>query len=319
MAGSMAGFWALLAAWVIWALDSSIVRWLGDVPSLVLAGITLTFGGLSTIGPGIIALRRSKVHIPGAYWLLFAFYVVFCTALADLCYVAAVKNLNPGLVSVTLRSQLVIAVLLGIWILQERISRLTLVGIVVIMLGNILMGCYRCGAGRSAGQSALLGWLLALLAMLLWSATPVIAKVLLRRFTPLALSGLRLTAAGVLLLLLSLLVDGPGCYRTLNARQWLLFVLKGCIISGGAFTLYFYGLQRVKVSVASALEQLAPILTFFYIWLFFRESISLTEAAIVLLILCGALLAIAGDYCRQRDNFSDHQSCSSPKPSKQRK
>jgi len=245
-------------------------------------------------------MRRRHVHIPWEFWLLFAFYVVFCTALADLCYVIAVKNLNPGLVSVTIRSQLAIAVVLGVWLLRERISRLTIVGIAVIMLGNILMGCYRCGASSVGDKPALLGWLMALLAMLLWSSTSIIAKVLLRRFTPIALSGLRLSVAGVLLVLLSLCLDGPSSYVALSGWQWLLLVVKGCVISAGAFTLYFYGLQNVKVSIAAAVEQLAPILTFFYIWLFFRESISFTEGIFVGIILIGALTAIAGEYQHQK-------------------
>jgi len=295
LSGASRGVFLVLLAWMIWAVDPILIRVIGQVSSLVLAGLALTAGGLTALPRGLKALRETS-RIPGKYWLLFLVYILVCTGLAEVCYINAVQRLNPGLVSVTLRSQLILVVLIGFFAFKERFSGVTWLGILIILVGNLLNGWYRyTHSGDQIGKAALLGWFLAMGAMVCWGLGTVFGKVLLRRFAPITMTALRLTTAGILLIILSLVRDGVTVWQNLELWQVLLIIAKGSLISALAYNLYFHGLKTVKVGVAAAIEQLAPVLTFFYTWLVFRETISPLETCFVVLMLIGTFTTIAGE------------------------
>ena len=299
------GVLLVLLAWMIWAIDPILIRVIGAVPSLLLAGLALTAGGLTALPHGLKALR-GKPRVPWAYWILFLVYILLCTGLAEVCYISAVKKLNPGLVSVTLRSQLALVVMVGFLAFKERFTRITWMGILIILIGNLLNGWYRYShSGDQTGKTALQGWFLAMGAMCCWGLGTVIGKLLLRRFAPITMTGLRLTTAGILLILLSLVLDGVTAWQNLALWQCLLILAKGCLISALGYNLYFHGLQYVKVGVAAALEQLAPVLTFLYTWLIFRETLTLLEFSFVGLMLIGTFTTIAGEYYPKKRNASE--------------
>ena len=295
LSGTSRGVFLVLLAWMIWAVDPILIRVIGPVSSLVLAGLALTSGGLTALPRGLKTLRNTP-RIPWMYWVLFLVYILFCTGLAEICYINAVQRLNPGLVSVTLRSQLALVVLIGFFAFKERFSRVTWLGILIILAGNLLNGWYRYShSGDHAGKAALLGWFLAMGAMFCWGIGTVIGKLLLRRFAPITMTGLRLTTAGILLITLSLFRDGVTVWQNLELWQILLIITKGCLISALGYNLYFHGLKSVKVGVAAALEQLAPVLTFLYTWLIFRETVTPLEFCFVRMMLIGTFTIIAGE------------------------
>ena len=214
--GISRGVFFVLLAWMIWAVDPILIRVIGQVSSLVLAGLALTAGGLTALPRGLKTLRNTP-RIPWMYWVLFLVYILLCTGLAEICYINAVQRLNPGLVSVTLRSQLALVVLIGFFAFKERFSRITWLGILIILAGNLLNGWYRYShSGDHAGKAALLGWFLAMGAMFCWGIGTVIGKLLLRRFAPITMTGLRLTTAGILLITLSLFRDGVTVWQNLE-------------------------------------------------------------------------------------------------------
>lgn len=289
------GVLLVLLAWMIWAVDPILVRLIGTVSSLVLAGLALTAGGLTALPKGLKAMRE-KAPIPRKYWLLFIVYVLLCTGLAEIFYINAVQRLNPGLVSATLRSQLALVVLIGFLAFKERFSLVTWLGIVIILCGNLLNGWYRFEhSADQAGKAAWLGWLLAMGAMVCWGFGTVFGKILLRRFAPITMTALRLTSAGTLLILLSLARDGITVWQNLSPMQIMLILCKGCLISAMGYNFYFHGLKSVKVGIAAAIEQISPVLTLIYTWLVFRESITPLEGIFVAIMLIGTFVTIAGE------------------------
>ena len=97
------------------------------------------------------------------------------------------------------------------------------------------------------------------------------------------------------MLSLALLKDGTAAFAEVKSWQLLLIISKGCLVSALAYTIYFYGLRKVKSGIAAALEQIAPILTCFYAWIFFKELITWKEAGFGAIIIAGTLTIIAGE------------------------
>lgn len=281
---------AIACAWLLWSCDPVLVRYLGeDFPRLVMLAIGSLSGGLVFLlpsGRALLQLRSSPKLL-----LLLACYVLFGTALADFCYVHAVKYLHPGLVSVVLRSQLLFAILAAWLFLGEHISRWTALGMFLVLgaYGRALFQAWT----EAAGDHSFHGWLLAFVSALLWTFATIAGKVLLQEVKPTALAGLRLLLSGLIMLALSLRVNGWEAYRALQAAEWLLLIGKGVGISALAFGLYLYGLRTVRVAVASAWEQLAPLFTIIISALWLGEFITARQALSVAVVIFGAVLIIA--------------------------
>lgn len=290
---------AVAMAWVLWSCDPVIVRYLGeDFPRLVMLAVCGLSGGMVFFLPACRGLRqlwqRPKLL------LLFLFYVLFSTALADFCYVNAIKYLHPGLVGLVLRSQLVFAVLAAWIFLGETINRWTALGMALVMAAYGLGVYHAWVEAAGTGDNRLFGWLLAFVSALLWTGGTICGKVLLRELSPGSLSGLRLLCSALIMLVLSLLINGVGAYRALSGSQWLILLGKGVCISSLAFGLYLYGLKWVKVAVASAWEQLAPLFTFLITWLWLGETISGRQAGTVAVVLLGAGMILFGRVWEER-------------------
>ena len=92
----------------------------------MLAGIILLHPAIR--GYRFLAKRRDL-------WLGFGSYILFGTVLPNLLYVMAIRNLNPGLVGLILRSQ-VVMVILSAWIfLGEKPNATVLTGVGVVLIG----------------------------------------------------------------------------------------------------------------------------------------------------------------------------------------
>lgn len=288
------GMLSMLAAWMLWAMDPIMVRLIGEIQILPLAGSCMLTGGLCALGPALSELRR-RPKVLWKTWLLFACYCLFCTVMADLCYLMAVKYIHPSLVSVTLRSQIILVIIIGWFTLRERVSLVTALGVAVIVAANLGNGVMQWGKIASDGGSlAFRGWMFALIAVFLWGPSTVIGKILLRSLAPITLSGLRLTFSGLFLLAAGWVAGGAAAFTSIAPRQWLIMGLRGTLISAFAYTLYFYGLHRSKAQVAASIEQLAPLFSMLYAWMILHQMVTPAEFALVMTIFAGTCLAIFG-------------------------
>ena len=292
--GRLWGMAAIFLAWVVWSFDPIIVCGVGaGVPRLALAGLGALFGGLVFAWPLAGLVRRWR-ELPARHRWLLVLQAVFFTAVTEACYVTALRHLNAGVVSGVLRTQVAFAVVFAVIFLGERLSLLAAAGILTIFAANagLLAAALLAPEAGPAGESSALGWVLAFLAALMWSGGTVAGKELLKGLRPAELAGFRMSLAGVLLLAASLVVDGPGALGQLGGRQWLLLALKGVLTSGLAFLLYYSGLRRLEVYVASAFEPLAPMLTLLTAFFLLDQAPQPAELAAVAALLAGTLMVI---------------------------
>ena len=291
---SRGAYAAMVAAWGLWSMDSILIHLIGnDFPRQYLVAITLLIGGLSmmVMGRGIFktVLKLSKHHL-----MLLGVLVVFSTAGAELLYVSAITHMNPALVSVLLRSQVAFAVILAMLFLGERFGRITASGIVVILVANagwLIHNLNQVGWGGS-----IIGWILAISAAVLWSLGTITAKSLVTVIPPTQLVVARLAFAGVLMFILSAATQGIAPLAEVTAGQWGLLIAKGTVTSGMTFFLYFWALKRMKVCIASALEQAAPLITLCVAHFVLMERVSTWDVAFVCVLLIGAGVVVLGSW-----------------------
>ncbi len=284
---------AMVASWMIWSSDPVLIRLIGnETPRLIVTSLSALIGGMLFLLPALRELRT--VLRDRRLLLLFAFYILFCTALADFCYIMAIRHMTPGMVAVVLRSQIALTVLAAWWFFAERITLPVGIGVLIILGAHVtgLVTSCRQGADPLLANTTPLGWALTFAAAILWTGGTITGKMLLSHVSPSALCGLRILSAGLLSLSASLVVDGPAAFAALVPRQWLLLAAKGVLGSCVAYGLYLYGLKYVKVTVAAAIEQTAPLFTIAISWILLQEKISSFQMMTTAVVLAGALVII---------------------------
>jgi len=216
-------------------------------------GHPLFAGLLRSLPAGLLAVVVTRRFPRGAWWWkAFALGALNIGAFFPLLFLAA-ERLPGGVAAAVAGAQPLIVLALGALVLQERIRPLTAAAAVI-------------GAGGVAlvvlGPAAELD-LWGILAALGGVTATGVGMILTKRWGrpsgvgPVAYAGWQLTAGGVLLLPLTLLIEGiPSEIDTGAALGYLWLGTAGGIV---AYTLWFRGIQRLPVIAPGLLALLSPI------------------------------------------------------------
>jgi drug/metabolite transporter (DMT)-like permease len=289
------GLLLIAMAWFLWSFDPVFVSIIGrEMPRLLLASFSALFAALA-LGRYVFAFPARWGRLSRREKGILLLLGVFFTGCAELCYVTAIVYLHPAVVSAILRSQVGLAVLLAVIFLRERMTRLAIVGICMIVAANVILLLLCLEKEASFTTGAAWGWVMAFLAALLWSGATVMGKRLLTVIPPQELTGVRSAMGGVSLLIVALAMEGAAPLGQLSLGDWLLLATRGVIISALTFTIYYYGLRRVKVYLASAMEPLAPIFTMITAYLALGRPVPPREALGSALLLAGTAVIVVGE------------------------
>jgi drug/metabolite transporter (DMT)-like permease len=103
-------------------------------------GWQMLFGGiLLLIISGLFDQQVDMLALPLKAWLLIFYLIVIGSIFCFVCYLHALKKLPLSLVSIYVYINPVIALLMGVMFLQEKVSLQIVVGVVVILLGIYLV------------------------------------------------------------------------------------------------------------------------------------------------------------------------------------
>jgi drug/metabolite transporter (DMT)-like permease len=151
-----------------------------------------------------------------------------------------------------------------------------------------LAGIYSLVGRRASLSSAtLVGDALVFVGMLCWSLYSVIAQPMLRRHSPLVVTGLSMTVGASFYMILGV----PAFLRTywggISMISWALMAASSLLALAFAYIVWYTAVQRIGSSRTAAYSNLTPIVAMIIGAVWLREPI---EAAQVL----GAILILAG-------------------------
>lgn len=127
----------LLAAAVLYAGSVSMVNHkLPDVSGLAINAIALLFATIIYF-PTLALVLPTKVPPASALASIFVLGAV-CTALAFIIYFKVMSHFGPARASLTVYINTVVAVLLGVFILDEELTSTMLIGIPLVLVGSYL-------------------------------------------------------------------------------------------------------------------------------------------------------------------------------------
>ena len=217
---------------------------------LLPAGHPLFAAFMRTLPAGIIAVGLSRQLPRGSWWWKsFVLGGLNMAAFFPLLFLSAQRL--PGGVAATLGAvQPIIVALLAVAVLHEQLSGWRLgwgvVGVALVVLGP-------SAALDPVGVAAGLGGAGAM-------ATGVVLTKkwkLPQGVSPIALAGWQLTAAGLLLAIPALLVEGPPA--VISGRGWLGYAWLGLVGALVSYSLWFTGIRRLPVTSTALLGLLSPL------------------------------------------------------------
>lgn len=281
------GYALVLLAATLWATLGVIYNFLArsyGLPPLAVAGLRAGLGGLILLA-GLLALRRSWLHVNRRAVQVVLLYGIFGIALFYAAYINAILSVGVAVAAVLLYTAPAWVAVLAWRFLGEQLTRTHLIALVLTLAGSALVAqIYQPGL-LSVNAAGIFWGLLSGLTYGLWS---IFNKVGVRHTNPWTLQCYGMLVGSAVLLLFQPLAPLAGALQSPGATMWLLLLALGPTV--GASVAYAAGVRTVPVSVASLIATLEPVLAALLAFLVLGETLGLGQIAGGALILLAVWL-----------------------------
>lgn len=134
----------MLGVAVCYAMGPLILtRWLSDLPGLGVMACALTLTALVFAPFGV---ANPPVGLPAEAWVSIAVLGLLCTALAFVIFLGLIREAGPTRATIITYVNPAVAILLGVLVLDERVTTGMLVGFPLILVGCVVATGGRSGA-----------------------------------------------------------------------------------------------------------------------------------------------------------------------------
>src|SRR3989338_67291 len=201
-------------------------------------------------------------NISAREWLAILFIGVCGSALSAVAFTESFHYVNPSVSIVLQKIQPLIAIALAWWMLGERMHKNFWLWTIVALGAASLVSFPDLKPQLYEGEvfnPNLIGSALALTAALLWGASTVFGKYVLRTAAFQTLTSLRFVVCFIFLGLLNAVQDTFPAPSAITNTDWLFIVIVA--LTSGVFSLflYYYGLQFTRASIATIAELGFPL------------------------------------------------------------
>jgi drug/metabolite transporter (DMT)-like permease len=273
----------LLLVMSLWALCFPLIATgLSVSPPLYFAALRSLIAGVGLVIPAA-ALRRPLPRQP-RLWLGILGVGLSYTSLGFAGMFLAGGVVSPGLASVLANMQPLIAALLAVFLLNERLSRSSFIGLLIGFFGIVLTALPGFGVqGMGADFSGISFIMLGALGV-------AVGNILLKRLSgkvdPLMITGWQFILGGLLLLVLAHWLEAPSTVTW----NWTFAVNLLALGLGGTalpLLLWFWLLRRAELSRLNTFSFLTPIFPLIISAVLFGERLQLVQVAGIALSLYG--------------------------------
>jgi len=296
-----AWFFLLLAlASLMWSGQGTAVKFLE--PHLGPIAITFLPFYVATLLMAPLLWRHWKKH-PGAVrptvrdWTQFAVAGVVGQVVAQLGMTWGIVRSTASNGAVLNLLIPVISAVLASVMLAERLSKLRIASLVIGLVGVLLMSVKDLEQSSLLDSSYLIGNLLVLAGCCGSSFYNVYCKGLLARYSEVEILIYSYIAASLASLPVLLWVE-PGSFEklvTLDAKAWTAFAFLAIFMYTVSMLLFFYVLEHIPVTVASASLYLVPLFGVLLATMLLGERMSLAALIGAAIVLSATLLIMRYD------------------------
>lgn len=271
---------------VIWGANFSVIKYaLRDFPALVFNAMRLQIVAVLFLGAILVERRRAGawVGFTREEWVRVALLGVLGHTIYQLCFVGGLARTSVANSSLIFGCSPIAVALMAAAAGHERLTWQRWAG-----AGLSLLGLYFVvGRGARLEVNSLTGDALVFVAMLCWALYSVASQPLLRRHSPLVLTGWSTAIGASAYVVLAAPAFLTTEWRAISGTSWVLMFLSSVFALGVAYIIWYTGVQRIGSTRTSIYSNLTPVVAMLVAWIWLAEPIAGTQAAGAAAIISG--------------------------------
>lgn len=274
--------------WLIYALISSFFA--GITSILAKCGINKTDSTVATALRTIVVCIFSWLLVKDITYietktLVFLILSGLSTGASWLCYFKALQLGDINKVVPIDKSSIVLTIILASMFLNEGMSLIKLISIILIGLGTLLMIDKKDNSNTSNNKQ----WLIyACLSALFASLTSIFGKVGITNIDSNYGSAIRTTVV-LIMSWAMVLISGKSSKLKVDKKEIIFIVLSG-FATGISWLAYYKALQVGPLGIIAPIDKLSILVTIIFSYFVFKEKLSFKALLGLLLIIIGTLL-----------------------------
>ena len=277
---------ALLMMVIIWGTNFSVIKYaLREFSPITFNALRLVLA-TAVFLVAIALVKRQKNPFTRAEWMRIAFLGLIGHLLYQLAFLEGIARTSASNSALIFGVTPVMVALLSAFAGHERVPALRWLGAALSFAGIVFV----VGRHASIGGATFAGDVLVFVGMLCWSIYSVAAQPMLKRHSPLIVTGYSMAIGAALFALVALRAFGSTNWDTISATSWLLMAASSLLALAFAYMVWYTAVQRIGSSRTAIYSNLTPIvaMTVAAIWL--GEPITLVQLTGAALILSGLFL-----------------------------
>jgi drug/metabolite transporter (DMT)-like permease len=272
---------------IIWGTNFSVVKVaMRDFPELAFNALRLVIGS-SMFGLAIWWTRQrthaGAARISRSDWLRLIALGVIGHFVYQLMFLGGLKRTSVGNGSLIVGSSPVVIALLSAIVGHERVTPLRWLGVSLALGGLYLV----VGHNVSWSMESRVGDALMVGSLLCWAIYSVGAQPLLRRHSPLVVTGVSMSVGAVIYVAFAFPVLMSVEWAAISPLSWWLMIGSAVLALSVSYLIWYTALQRLGSTRTSVYSYLTPIMAMLVAAVWLGEPISRYQVAGSLTILAG--------------------------------
>jgi drug/metabolite transporter (DMT)-like permease len=272
---------------VIWGANFSVIKFaLGEFPQVSFNALRLILA--SAVFLVAIAVReRDAWRRARPAWKRIALLGVFGHFLYQLAFVAGVARTSAGNAALIFGATPIAVALLAALAGHERVPFARWVGAALS-----LFGIYVVVGHRSTWSSAtFLGDVLVFAGMLCWSTYSVVSQPLLKRLSPLVVTGYSMVIGAALYVVFAIPAFFATSWRVISPASWLAMTMSSLLALAFAYIVWYTGVQRIGSSRTAVYSNLTPVVAMIVAYFWLNEPIERAQVIGAATIIGGVFVS----------------------------
>jgi len=269
-----AGITAILAKCGIKNVDSNVATALRTIVVLIFSWVMVFVAGVQD---GITSLSTGSI--------IFLILSGLATGASWLCYFRALQIGDVNKVTPIDKSSTMLTMILAMIFLQEEITWLKILCMVLIGLGTYLMIQKKEVAAHPTEKK----WLFyALGSAVFASLTSILGKVGMQEVNSTLGTAIRTIVVLIMAWVVVFVTKKQSTVKKVDCTSWIFLILSG-IATGASWLCYYRALQTGPASVVVPIDKLSILITIAFSFFVFKEKLTWKSGLGLLLIVAGTL------------------------------
>lgn len=279
----------MLLAVLLWAVNLSFIKVaLREFTPLGFNGIRLPLAAVVLVI--ICSVSREKYAIPKSDLWKLALLGLSGNTICQFIFIQGIEKTTASNTAIIIgMSPVFIALLSGLF-KHEKIRAALLLGIGVSFVGFFLVITSRSGAVQFS-RELIKGDLLVFTGNIFWIFYTVFSQPLLKRVSPLQLSTATMVFGAFFFIPFSIKEVFVIPYGDISFQAWACLIYSGVFSIGICYVIWYASVRRVGNSRTAIYDNLLPVFSVFFAYIFLNERITLVQAGGALIIFLGIYFA----------------------------